>query len=203
MAVGNWGRFWLLAALAAAAMVVWRLGSRGATAWLLLWSPLAFYALSIAYGSVPLHVPMWWPFAIFNQRFGLELLPMFAVSAGVLVAAASAGRGAGNAWKVAPVVVALILASYAFVWKAKPLCWQEASKSWETRRGMDTAVERAVNGLPPGSRFLMDTGEHVGVMERAGILLRPGSQKRTLHQPPPVSSPAERDQVGDGREVLT
>jgi len=34
----------------------------------LLWVPLVFYALSIAYGSVPLHVYTWWPFATFNQR---------------------------------------------------------------------------------------------------------------------------------------
>ena len=53
---------------------------------LLLWVPLVFYALSIAYGSVPIHVHTWWPFATFNQRYGLQLLPMFAVSAGVLAA---------------------------------------------------------------------------------------------------------------------
>jgi hypothetical protein len=29
-----------------------------------------------------------------------------------------------------------------------------------------------VEGLPPNSRFLMDLGEHVGVMEQAGIPLR-------------------------------
>jgi hypothetical protein len=173
LAAGNWGRFWLLTALVATALMVRMLRRQTALAVVvLLWSPLAFYALSIAYGSVVLHVPMWWPFAIFNQRFGLELLPLFAVSAGVLTAAVGTGRFAAHQWKVLTAAVVLIIASYAFVWVAKPLCWQEAWRNWEIRRGLDTAVELAVKELPPHSIFLMDTDEHVGIMERQGIPLR-------------------------------
>lgn len=185
-AVGNWGRFWLLAAILATLLALWILRRQAIAIVLLLWAPLAFYAYSIAYGWVPLHVPMWWPFAVFNQRFGLELLPSFAVSAGVLVAAAFACRGGKQVWMLAAVVVALIVASYAFVLKAQPLCWVEASRSWEMRRALDTAVERVVKGLPPGSRFLMDLGEHVGVMERLGIPLRRvvnGENRRTWKRP--------------------
>lgn len=172
MAVGNWGRFWLLAAIAATLILARRLKTQGWVILGLLWAPVAFYAASIAYGSVLLHVPIWWPFAIFNQRYGLELLPMFAVSAGVLVATGFARRTAWPTWTPAVVAVALIVTSYAFVWKAGPLCWQEAVKSWEIRRGMDTAIERAISGLRPGALFLMDISEHVGVMERRGIPLR-------------------------------
>jgi len=173
LAVGNWGRVWLPAAVIASVIFVWRFGKqRSAVVLLLLWTPLPFYAYSLAYGWVPLHVPMWWPFAVFNQRFGLELLPLFAVSAGVLVANAIVGRLAVQGWKVVTVAVVLIGASYAFVWIDKPLCWQEASRNWQMRRGMDMAVERAIKGLPSDSRFLMDISEHVGVMERLGIPLR-------------------------------
>jgi len=173
LAAGNWGRFWLAGAVAATVLAIWVLRRRAVVAvFLVFWSPLAFYALTISYGSVPLHVPMWWPFAVFNQRFGLELLPLFAGAVGVLVATGSAGRKPKQAWTLVAVAVALILASYAFVWKAGPLCWQEAAKNWEIRRGMDTAVQQAVAGLRPDSRFLMDIGEHVGVMERLGIPLR-------------------------------
>lgn len=172
LAVGNWGRFWLLAAVLEALLALWILRRQAAAILLLLWAPLAFYAYSIAYGSVPLHVPMWWPFAVFNFRFGLELLPMFAVSAGVVVATVFACRGRWQVWKLAAGMIALIVISYAFVLKAQPLCWVEASRNWEMRRGLDTAVERAVKGLPPDSRLLMDIGEHVGVMERLGIPLR-------------------------------
>ncbi|MGA9527894.1 MAG: hypothetical protein WBS24_07260 [Terriglobales bacterium] len=174
LAVGSWGRLWLLAALVASAILAWGLRKRASSAILpVLWSPVVFYSLSIAYGSVPLHVPMWWPFAIFNQRFGLELLPLFTVSAGALVAVISTCLPAWDKWKIAPAAAALlILISYTFVWIAKPLCWVEASRNWEMRRGLDTAVELAIKQLPPHSTFLMDLGEHVGVMERLGIPLR-------------------------------
>jgi hypothetical protein len=66
----------------------------------------------------------------------------------------------------------LIVTSYAFVLKAQPLCWVEASRSWAMRRGLDTSVERVIKELPPNSRFLMDLGTHVGIMERLGIPLR-------------------------------
>jgi hypothetical protein len=173
LAVGNWGRFWLLAAAIATVAFVWKLRRRAMVGVvILLWSPVVFYSLSLAYGSVPLHVPMWWPFAIFNQRFGLELLPLFAVSAGLLVASASATRIARHQWQAAGAAVLLIVASYTFVWAAKPLCWQEAWQNWERRRGLDMAVQLALREFPPNSRFLMDITEHVGIMERLGIPLR-------------------------------
>jgi hypothetical protein len=174
LAVGNWGRFWLLTAVVATAVLAWRLRTQASsTILLMLWSPVVFYSLSIAYGSVPLHVPMWWPFAIFNQRFGLELMPTFAVSAGALVAVISSQWPALNKWKAGPAAAAvLILGSYMFVWIAKPVCWLEAERNWDMRRGLDTAVELAIKELPPNSTFLMDLGEHVGIMERLGIPLR-------------------------------
>jgi len=58
MSVGNWGRFWLAAAVVAVAIGAWKLRAQSASM-LLLWVPLLFYALSIAYGSVPLHVYTW------------------------------------------------------------------------------------------------------------------------------------------------
>jgi hypothetical protein len=139
----------------------------------LLWVPLPFYAYSIAYGSVPLHVHTWWPFATFNQRYGLQLLPMFAVSAGVLTAALSLiGAGRRHAGKLVVVIFALMIVSYASLWKAEPQCLQEAQRNWTIRHTLNSAVQRAVTSLPESSRFLMDLGEHVGVMEQAGIPLR-------------------------------
>ena len=48
---------------------------------LLLWVPLPFYTLSVAYSGVPIFMPVWWPFSFYNVRYGLELLPAFAVFA--------------------------------------------------------------------------------------------------------------------------
>ena len=176
IADGNWGRFWLAAALAVLALSAWKLRPQ-VMPMLFLWVPLAFYALSIAYGSVPIHVYTWWPFVTFNQRYGLQLLPMFAVSAGLLTAYFSqyasqlVSRGRHGGKLVAP-LLALVVASYASVWNAKPLCLQEAQKNWNIRNPLNAAVRRVVSQLPRHSRFLMDIGEHVGIMEQAGIPLR-------------------------------
>jgi hypothetical protein len=174
MARGDWGRLWLIAALLSTLIAIRKLRTRSLPI-LLLWVPLLFYALSIAYGSVPVHVYTWWPFATFNQRYGLQLLPMFAVSAGMLIAGlyrfapvSSVGRKL-----VAPVVMfTLVAASYAFVWKASPQCLQEARRNWDIRHVLNSEVQQVVTKLPPNSRFLMDLGEHVGVMQQAGIPLR-------------------------------
>jgi hypothetical protein len=73
----NWqGRLWLALAMLGSLAAIF--GARGRLA-LLLWVPLPFYALSIAYGSIPIFVPTWWPFSQYNLRYGLQLLPAFAV----------------------------------------------------------------------------------------------------------------------------
>jgi hypothetical protein len=177
MAEGNWGRFWLAAAFGALAIGARKLRAQSAPV-LLLWVPLVFYALSIAYGSVPIHVHTWWPFATFNQRYGLQLLPMFAVSTGMLTAAVFllgallATRGRHNGKLVAVMLALVVVVSYASVWKAEPQCLKEARRNWEIRNPLDSAVERIIGTLPRNSRFLMELGEHVGVMQQLGIPLR-------------------------------
>jgi len=172
LANGNWGRFWLAAAFVAVVIAAWKLRAQSA-ALLLLWVPLPFYAFSIAYGSVPLHVYTWWPFATFNQRYGLQLLPMFAVSTGVLAASVFVhGAGGRHGGKMIAVILALVVGSYGSVWKAEPQCLAEARRNWVMRNPLNSAVERVVARLPKNSRFLMDISEHVGIMEQAGIPLR-------------------------------
>lgn len=171
MAHGNWGRFWLVAAWVALAIGAWKLRAQAAPM-LLLWVPLLFYSLSIAYGSVPIHVYTWWPFATFNQRYGLQLLPMFAVSTGVLAASVFLlGPGARHTGKLVALLLALVMVSYASVWRAEPQCLLEGRRNWEVRHTLNSAVQGVVTRLPRNSVFLMELGEHVGVMEQAGIPL--------------------------------
>jgi hypothetical protein len=175
VAEGNWGRFWLAASFVALGIGGWKLRAQSAPL-LLLWVPLVFYALSIAYGSVPIHVHTWWPFATFNQRYGLQLLPMFAVSTGVLTASAvllgKLLNVSGHRGKLVATMLAMVVVSYASVWKAGPQCLKEARRNWEIRNPLDSAVERIIGTLPGNSRFLMELGEHVGVMQQLGIALR-------------------------------
>ena len=90
---------WLIT-LAACGVLLALFRPRRFGALLLLWIPLPFYAYSIAYGSVPIFIPAWWPFSYYNVRYGLELLPAIAVFIGLLpwaIEAAAAGARKDNA----------------------------------------------------------------------------------------------------------
>jgi len=180
VAEANWqGRLWLGLALLGS-LVAW-FGDRGRIA-LLLWVPLPFYALSIAYGSVPIFVPMWWPFSQYNVRYGLQLLPAFAVFVplGISFLFQSAGKiprikVAWSRWADAATfltVVALAVTSYGAIWRAEPICYREAAINMRGRVALDGQLAGWIKSLPADSTLLMYLGEHVGALELAGIPLR-------------------------------
>ena len=170
MATGNWGRLWLAVAAAALVFAMWRRRARAA-AFLLLCAPIVFYAFSLAQGGVPLYVPSWWPFTWYNIRYGLQLLPLFAVSAGILVATA-VSTTKRHGFALAAVVCGLAVLSYASVWQARPLCLTEALVNSRTRLALEGAVVKEVSQMPQQTRFLMYLGSHVGVFQQAGIPLQ-------------------------------
>jgi hypothetical protein len=176
----NWvGRLWL--ALALVGSLAAAFGGRGRVAFL-LWVPLLFYALSVAYGSVPIFVPAWWPFSEYNVRYGLQLLPAFAVfvplGIAFLVQSAIKIRQAEVSWgKWAPVaamagVFVIVLASYAAIWQAQPICYREAESNMRGRAALDRQLAGWLKSLPSDSTLLMYLGEHSGALEQAGIPLR-------------------------------
>jgi hypothetical protein len=76
------------AVMAAAVAGLWiALRRRTARASLLLWVPLAFYVVSVAYGSVPIFIPQLYPHSYYNARYGMELLPALALFASMAAAA--------------------------------------------------------------------------------------------------------------------
>jgi hypothetical protein len=170
MAPGNWGRVWLAITVAALGFALWKLRAQAAP-FLLLCMPIAFYALSIAHGGVPLYIPSWWPFTWYNIRYGLQLLPLFSVAAGVLIATSLTTAKRAGPWLVA-VAVALAAFSYTSVWRTQPLCFTEAWVNSRTRIALESAVERSLEALPPNARFLMYLGDHAGICQQAGIPLR-------------------------------
>jgi hypothetical protein len=176
----NWlGRLWL--ALALLGSLAAAFGGRGRIA-LLLWAPLPFYALSVAYGSVPIFVPTWWPFSLYNVRYGLQLLPVFAVfmPLGISFLVQSAAKiqrvqASSMGWaQVASTLSALVLvtASYGMTWRAEPMCYREAAINMRGRVTLDGQVAGWIKSLPADSTLLMYLGEHVGALEQAGIPLR-------------------------------
>ena len=176
----NWlGRLWL--ALAVLGSLVAAFSGRGRIA-LLLWVPLPFYALSVAYGSVPIFVPTWWPFSQYNLRYGLELLPAFAVFVPMAIAfvvrSATKIRGLefspGDWVHVVAMlsVFVLMVASYATIWRADPICYREAAINMRGRVALDGQLAGWLKSLPADSTLLMYLGEHAGALEQVGIPLR-------------------------------
>jgi hypothetical protein len=140
---------------------------------LLLWVPLPFYMLSIAYSGVPIFVPAWWPFSFYNVRYGLQLLPLFSVSVAVTAYFLLNVAQNKNAKTIIVSAVLLLLAvDDALVWRAQPICFREAWINSRSRIAFETELASNLRKLPHESNLLMYLGDHVGALQRAGIPLR-------------------------------
>lgn len=139
----------------------------------LLWSPLAFYSLSIAYGSVPIFLPVWWPFSYYNVRYGLELLP--AIAAGVGLSIPIVRESWRKEW-VRPVALAgvllLAVVSYFQTWRNVPICLREVRVNGSARMELDRRLANVLVSLPQDSTILAYTGAHGGAFQFAGFSLR-------------------------------
>ena len=171
VAEGWMQKLWVL--LLALSIVIIVYSYRNAWPLLLLLLPLIFYSLTISYGDVPIHLPEWWPFSYYNVRYGIELLPAFAVSVAV-VAHFLLNKASQNPAKIAIVtaVITLLAACYTFVWRAQPVCYREAWVNSRTRIAFETGLASTLLKLPHDSTLLMYLGDHVGALQEAGIPLR-------------------------------
>jgi hypothetical protein len=149
---------------------------------LLLWVPLPFYAYSVAYGSVPIFIPLWWPHSWYNTRYGMELLPAFAISIAMLTAwlldITLKAMPKAVPWILSGVLLLVVIDSAALA-RATPLVMQEAIANSRSRIPFEQALARTLGPLSartPGP-ILMYTSEHIGALQRAGIPL-----KRTINE---------------------
>lgn len=173
------GRLWLGLALLGSLVAAFSGRLRAA---LLLWAPLPFYAWSVAYGSVPIFLPTWWPFSIYNARYGLELLPAFAVFVPLgiffLLRSVTNIPGVSLSWvRRAPILaalgwLALLIATYGAIWRSDPICYREARINSRGRLSLDTQLADWFKSLPPDYTLLMYLGQHSGALEQAGFPLR-------------------------------
>lgn len=174
---------WLILLAAAGVVVaVFQLGRFAPM--LLLWMPLPFYAFSVAYGSVPIFVPEWWPFSYYNVRYGLELLPAIAVFAVLLPWMVSRVRlrHAGTVAYLAVAVAALLAYSSSAQCFSKrsqdrewgrrwmiPVCYREAWANGRSRLQLERQLGSTLAQLPSNVTVLMYTGDCAGAIQQAGI----------------------------------
>lgn len=157
----------------------WLLAGKRAFQWaLLLWLPVPFYAYSIAFGSVPIFLPVWWPHSWYNTRYGLELLPAFALGFGfVAYFCLGAVREFKPAWtKYAAALLFGLVAFNAWqVVRQRPLTYVEGTKNIDSRLPFEKQIPPVLRSLlasRPGGIVLMDTSVYPQLVALTGIPFR-------------------------------
>ncbi len=171
-AVSHWlANLLLLAALAGAALAVKKgLGAAAA----LFWLPILFYTYSVAYGSVPIFFPFWYPHGWYNTRYGMEMLPAFALGLAFLAAAGLAWVSKNRPELALPSAYAAAALLGLNTWqqlRAGPLVYQEAVHNSLTRIPFERTLAHALTDLGPAGLILMNAADHVGAVQQAGIPL--------------------------------
>ncbi|HEU5351537.1 MAG TPA: hypothetical protein VFU55_08055 [Terracidiphilus sp.] len=169
----------LLLVSTAGALFGWFSFRRRAFCWtLLLWFPIPFYAYSVAYGSVPIFLPVWWPHSWYNTRYGMEMLPAFALGLGFftrfLLAAAREFKPSLPRIAAAALFV-LIALNTALILRQGPLTYVESTKNIGARQPLLRQIPpvlRTLLAARPGAILLMDTSAYPELVTRTGIPLR-------------------------------
>jgi 4-amino-4-deoxy-L-arabinose transferase-like glycosyltransferase len=182
-AAAAWGNVLLALSLIGTAWG-WLTARRRAISWaLLLWLPVPFYAYSVAYGSVPIFLPVWWPHSWYNTRYGMELLPAlalglgFAAQFGLAAVSEFKPREIDSRWANGATVAlfALVALNAAEMVRERPLVYVEGTKNIEARRPHETQIPpvlRALLAERPGAVILMDTSANPEIVALTGIPLR-------------------------------
>jgi hypothetical protein len=179
-AKGAAGNFFLLALALPGLVVLLRRNSTLKFVALTLWFPLAFYTYSVAYGSVPIFMPVWPPFAWYNTRYGMELLPAFAVSAVAALWAIS--RRTHSRKILLPAGYALAALNVALLAAATPVVLQEARANSATRIPFEHALAIQLHQIPGNQRLLMYASAYAGALQEAGRPLREVTSESDYYQ---------------------
>jgi hypothetical protein len=182
-AAAAWGNTLLVLSLLGAAWA-WLTARRQTLAWaLLLALPVPFYAYSIAYGSVPIFLPVWWPHSYYNLRYGIELLPAIALALGFTAQFCLAAvhrfkplttQAQWTRFAAAALFAVIGLNVYEML-RERPLVYVEGTKNIHAHRPYELAIPPVLRALlagRPGSVLLMDTSIDPEIVALTGIPLR-------------------------------
>ena len=163
-------KLWFLLAAAGTLLVV----AQRRKCWplLILWIPLPFYALSVAYSGVPIFVPAWWPFGQYNLRYGLQALPGVAVFSALAVNWILA-QIPGTGGRTAFAAIAIGLWSWGTLAAARePASLLEATHNMQSRVQLQERLAVELSRLPRESSILMALRDYPGAPQRAGFELK-------------------------------
>jgi hypothetical protein len=146
---------------------------------LLLWIPLPFYIYSVAYSSVPIFIPQLWPHAYYNARYGMELLPAFAIYAALAAQQleiylqskrSNTARIAVRFWQ--PAAMMLCVANCIAMMYIIPLVLKEGMVNSTTRVALERSLANQLEAMPQNVPVMMSVTNHVGAVQTAGRTLR-------------------------------
>ena len=172
-------RYFLTAARSVAGWPLMVLGGSGALwglvrgprwAVLLLLLPAVFYIQSMQNAGTPIFVPDLWPYAYYNTRYGLALLPLLCLGGAVLVRAVVPGYR--------PLAAAVALVACSLPWLVAPgfdnwVVWKESEiNSRQRRQWLGEAATYLQRLHRPGEEILLSFGDLTGVLQLVRIPLR-------------------------------
>jgi len=160
---------------------------------LLLWLPVPFYTWSVAYGSVPIFFPAWWPYTLYNTRYGLELLPALALGLGFAAQLAVGTLNSLDLSRIARRFPGLARTQQLFptlalslffllagcnvlvLIREDPVVYVESTKNLDARLPYDSTIPqllRQLLALFPHAPVLMNTSAYPEIVSLTGIPLR-------------------------------
>jgi hypothetical protein len=173
-----WGNIMLFFATAGT-LGAWLVARRRAFSWaLFLWLPLPYYAYSVAYSSVPIFLPVWWPHSWYNTRYGMELLPALALGLGFVARLIiGAVHDFKPAWAklAAAALFVLVALNAGQLLRERPLAYVEGTKNIDAHRPYQLAIPpvlRSQLAEHPGAICLMETSVDPEIVALTGIPLR-------------------------------
>lgn len=157
----------------------WLVARRSAFKWaLLLWLPVPFYAYSVAYGWVPIFIPVWWPHSWYNTRYGMEMLPALALGFGFFahfVLAAARDFKPRLAGYAAALLFLLVALNTVGLIRRLPLVYVEGVMNYRARASFDRNIPpamRAQLASCPDAAVLMNTSVNPELVAFTGIPLQ-------------------------------
>ncbi len=177
-AAAAWGNTLLTLGVLGTAWAWFTARRRAFAAALLLWLPVPFYAYSVAYSSVPIFLPPWWPHSWYNLRYGMELLPALALGVGFvasfLIGTVREFKPAWASYAASALFLLVALNAWQLV-RQRPLVYVEGTKNIAAHRPYQLAIPpvlRAQLAIRPGATVLMETSVDPEIVALTGIPLR-------------------------------
>ncbi len=178
----DWGKAWLYYRAAATLCVgtpLFWMGAAGLLAALwkrafwpvfLLTLPPVFYVMSLYSSGTPIFVPQLWPNAWYNTRYGLAVLPLFALGAGAIVAVTPARlRG----FSAAAVLLLAVAPWFGYPRAENWICWKESQVNSAARRELThQAAAYLRQNYRTGDGVFFSFGDLTAVLQEADIPLR-------------------------------